>query len=333
MTRARKLAFGLLSTLSLLLIVELGLRAIIPREKLLFSWEKPNGVLFAQASGRTTMNPNQSTTRMDGPHEWTMRINSQGFREKAEIPFEKPPGQLRWLALGDSWMVGFNADDGHSLPDLLEEKLPEILGQPVEVINNGQFGGSAFDMLVAWRAAQSLQPDAVLMGWPHNGWRQEDLHDVRQQWYARTRPAPQSDARLYLLTRLALYRLTRPVQPELSGQQINEALADLSVIAREAQGLNIPVYLVIWPTQYNGRMDAGEAEFLVQSLRPLGVRFAGHSLAQRSCWGYEDLFHPSEAGYAAVAQRVLSLIRDGESSLIVAANPSCNEVPADGPGK
>ena len=333
MNRPRKLLVGVACALGLLGLAELLLRVALPKDKLLFAWEKPDGALYATASGRTIMNPNVTTTRQDGPHAWTLRINGQGFREDAEIPLEPPRGQERWLALGDSWMLGYNADQGRSLPDLLEAKLPAVLGHPIEVINNGQFGGSGFDMLVAWRAAQALAPDALLLGWPHNGWRQRDLKAVRQRWYANTRPAPRSDARLYLLTRLALYRVIRPVQPELSEIEVLETLGDLKVVTQEARAAGIPVRVVLWPTQYGTRPDAGEVEQIVRALRPYGVQFAGHSLPQRSCWGHEDLYHPSEAGYAALAERVVALLRDGESTAILAANPSCNEMEGDGPGK
>lgn len=332
MARLRKLALGLVVSAALLAGAEGLLRALIPVDRLLFSWEKPRGALYATTSGHTIMNPGVTTVRQDGPHRWTMTINGQGFREDAETPIEAPPGQTRWLALGDSWMLGFNADQGKSVPDLVEARL-RAAGEDIEVINNGQFGSSGFDMLVAWRAAQTLRPDALLIGWPHNGSRQRDLREARKRWYANTRAAPASDARLYLLARHALFRFTRPANPQLSDAEAVEALGDLAVLAGEARRAGVPVRMILWPTRYGGRVDAGEAEQIARTLRPLGVSFAGHSLPQRSCWGHEDLFHPSEAGYAAIAERVISLVQEGESAVLQPANPSCNEMPGDAPGR
>lgn len=328
-----RLVAGLGVAALLLGAVELLLRLTVPRDKLLFTFEKPNGLFYYESSGKQIMRPNHVERVYDGPYVWTAQVNGQGLRESAELPFERPKGEERWLALGDSWIFGLNANQGMTLPDQLERLLPPVLGGSVQVINAGQTGSGSFDMVRQWASMQAFELDGVLLGLPHNTSRQQQTSAERQAWYKQVPGAPAFDSRLYLALRRGLIRYTRPTAPKLNADDLEQAIEDLSLIAEEARGRGLPVTLMLWPAQINEPIDDAAMARVVRALRPLGVKFAGLRLEERACWGYSDIYHPSEAGYLALAERVLSLWRDGEADPVVGTTPTCAEVDAPGPGK
>lgn len=91
--------------------------------------------------------------------------NSLGFRDE-EFPIQKPPGEFRVLALGDSftWGSGVRAED--AWPQVLERGLAAA-GRKAQVINCGFAAGSyspaGYD---TWMVSDGLllQPDLVVVG-------------------------------------------------------------------------------------------------------------------------------------------------------------------------
>jgi hypothetical protein len=282
--------------------------------------------------------PDTDVRQHDGHREWVGHVNKQGLREDAEIPPEKAPGTWRALALGDSWMFGWSADQGWSLPSQLEVLLPEKLGvERVEVINAGVFGGCAFDMLRRWRKySASHELDAVLLGTPHNMSRQLNLQERRSDWYRKVRDAPFVDLRLYLVLRRLLAPYTRPQYPLFESQEAAESSAsDLRLILADAEAMGLDSWFVLMPTRMEDAtfQRQSAARGWVEALGDTGVGFAGHVLRQRSCWGDEDLQHPSAAGYRAIAEVVADAIAAGEGQPTLLSEPSCDDVPGYGPGK
>jgi lysophospholipase L1-like esterase len=91
-------------------------------------------------------------------------LNSRGFRGP-EIPLKKPPATLRIACLGDSVTFG---RPGASYPALLEKKLSEKLGRPVEAMNFGVPGYSSWQgMKLLPETLDLYEPDVViiLFGW------------------------------------------------------------------------------------------------------------------------------------------------------------------------
>ncbi|MFT5287425.1 MAG: lysophospholipase L1-like esterase [Planctomycetota bacterium] len=93
-------------------------------------------------------------------------INSLGFRDE-EFPIQKPAGELRVLAIGDSFTFaqGCRAEDGWT--EVLEEMLREETGGPVQVMNAGFTGGGSWPQEYApWVLAHALsfEPDLVIYG-------------------------------------------------------------------------------------------------------------------------------------------------------------------------
>ena len=95
----------------------------------------------------------------------TLTINSLGFRDE-EFPVQKPRGEFRILALGDSFTYGWGVANGDDWPQQLERLLAHTRGS-CEVVNAGFATGAATpDGYDRWLASDGmqLQPDLVVVG-------------------------------------------------------------------------------------------------------------------------------------------------------------------------
>jgi len=338
LSTAKKLMMGLVVTLLVLGAAELALRAVLPLEDLLFSWERPDNLLVLSETGEIGLKFRAADQIKDGPRPWNYVTNKQGFREALDLPYKKPEGQIRLLAFGDSFMFGINANQGASLVGQLEDLLPEALGvEDVEVVNIGVPGSSAFDMLTYWRRFAPLyEHDGVLLGQPHNPGRQKAMSEDRKRWYSDVRGPPPVDIRLYMAMRrfwapYAIPAFTAEEEPRLQETMIG----DIKQIAKGAAKEGKRSWLVLWPERWE-TVQLGErknSDHWVRSLNEHGTMLAGHSLSERSCWGYDDTGHPSEAGYRATAEVMARLMTKGQRRPPVSGDPRCSEVPGDGPGK
>jgi len=338
MSAARKLAMSLIATTLFLVALESVLRVTIPADRLKFSWESDDPTIVIDDHGGLLIPPNTERRQHDGTREWVSRTNSIGLREDAEIPEARPPDSYRMLALGDSWMFGWSADQGWSLPAQLEVVLPEkIGGRDVEVINAGVFGTCAFDMLRRWRQYQDVfEVDALLIGTPHNMTRQQSLMEKRTGWYDAVRGAPFIELRLYLVLRRLIAPYTRPQYPrDDSGETFQSSVHDLTVLIQEAGERGVDSWFVLMPTQLTDGVRAREvnAKKWQEAMAPSGAKFAGHVLAQRSCWGDEDIRHASGAGYRAIAEVVSDAIAADASDDGMRSEPDCDGLPGYGHGK
>ena len=85
------------------------------------------------------LTPGQELVDLDKPAlPYQVRINSLGYRG-ANFPTEKPAGEFRVLAVGDSFTYGDFVDNGETLPARLEEALDSLCGNAT-VINAGVGG-------------------------------------------------------------------------------------------------------------------------------------------------------------------------------------------------
>lgn len=93
------------------------------------------------------------------------RINALGFRD-LEFPREKPAGELRLLALGDSFTFAAGVRVEDCWVQQLEGLLEERRGAPVEVVNAGFARGFRPESYATWLAEQGvlLEPDGVIVG-------------------------------------------------------------------------------------------------------------------------------------------------------------------------
>jgi lysophospholipase L1-like esterase len=93
----------------------------------------------------------------------SFRINGQGMRADRDHPYEKPPGALRIVSLGDSFTVGYEVEVDETFSAVLEREL-RARGDPVEVLNAGVSGFStAEELLYLERELWKYEPDLVLV--------------------------------------------------------------------------------------------------------------------------------------------------------------------------
>ncbi len=93
------------------------------------------------------------------------RMNSLGFRD-ADFPLEKPAGELRVIAVGDSFTFAAGVNLADCWVQRLEKKLTTARGAPVEVVNAGFSRGFRPESYAPWLAEQGvrLDPDALIVG-------------------------------------------------------------------------------------------------------------------------------------------------------------------------
>jgi len=90
--------------------------------------------------------------------------NSLGFRDD-EFPVQKPAGEFRAIALGDSFTWGCGVLLEHTWPQVVERHLRDG-GRPAQVINGGFAAGFTPARFDAWMRVHGLllQPDLVIVG-------------------------------------------------------------------------------------------------------------------------------------------------------------------------
>ena len=342
----RRLLYGLVFATLVLGITEGILRLTVPEAQWQMSWEKEDGLLLYRSrtyvggpvdpgerkrwkAGELMTRAGTDAVQHDGKHPWRVRTNGDGLREDQEIPSTRM-AERQMLAIGDSWMFGVSAGQGRTLPDHLERMLPDMLGvQDVEVINGGIPGANAFHMLRRWHYLRDkLVVDDLILGLPHNA-PDPDVPAARRSWYQNTRGLPTGSLRLYQGIRWMLIPYTRPHYPDLlapgkDSDQKAMTQADLLTIVRDAHERGIRVWLVLWP---NDMVAAQQPQMdLTPWVDPMRTQldgWAGHALTERRCWGFEDTWHPSEAGYAAIASVLAPVIAGGDSSSVLLKTPAC----------
>ena len=121
---------------------------------------------FERVPGLLT--PGQELVDRDKPAlPYHVRINDLGYRG-ADFPREKPAGELRVLAVGDSFTYGDFVDDDETLPRRLEMGLRLRCEAPVQVINAGIGGTTLVTHTAMVKRALPLDPDVVLLTFSEN---------------------------------------------------------------------------------------------------------------------------------------------------------------------
>jgi lysophospholipase L1-like esterase len=91
-------------------------------------------------------------------------VNRHGQRDD-DFPEAKPAGELRILALGDSFTMGSNVAQDATWPQVLERLLAQELERPVQVINAGVGGYHPFHYARSYELdGRRFAPDLVVVG-------------------------------------------------------------------------------------------------------------------------------------------------------------------------
>ena len=349
----RRLLFGLVFAGMMLGVTEAVLRLVVPDDAWLMSWEREDGLLLYRSRtyvggpvnpeererwrrGELSLKAGTDTVQHDGQVPWAVRTNAQGLREDRPIPSGRL-AERQFLALGDSWMFGVNAPQGQSLPSQLETLLPSALGvESVEVVNGGIPGANAWHMLRRWHYLRDrITIDGLILGLPHNA-PDPDVPALRRAWYQRARGLPAGQSRIYRGVRHLLSPYTRPHYPDLlstekDGDGKAMTLADLQTIISDARARDLPVWMVLWPNDMEAAQDT--AMSLAQWVEPLADGLdghGGHALRDRNCWGSKDTWHPSAAGYTAIAGVVAEMVASNGKSVQLTPGP-CTAIPSPRP--
>jgi lysophospholipase L1-like esterase len=141
-----------------LVLLELGLRLFSPQHL-----QRSEGLWVANPHTVFAMAPNFRGRQVGMDCNVVVATNGRGLRDR-DFAYEKPPGTLRVLALGDSFCYGSGVEAAETYPKRLEGIL-KTPARPAEVINAGVSGYGT------WHALQFLRheglryrPDIVLLG-------------------------------------------------------------------------------------------------------------------------------------------------------------------------
>ena len=88
---------------------------------------------------------------------YAVRIDSLGYRG-VDFPRKKVPGELRVLAIGDSFTYGDFVDDGQTVPAVVQRQLERACGRPVTVVNAGVGGSTITTQIEMLRRAAAISP-------------------------------------------------------------------------------------------------------------------------------------------------------------------------------
>ncbi len=342
MSPLRKLAFSLVVSGALLGLVEGGLRAALPSNTLLYSWEREDGMLvpagqvpagqvptgLAPSAGPLLLpKPGSWGGRHDGRYAWEAIVNADTLREDGPVAPVAAPGERRLLALGDSWTFGISVTQGRTIPDQIEDRLEAAGWAPkVDVINAGVPSFSAFDVLWRWNTlGDRYAVDGVIIGEPHNTANGQSRAADRAAWFQAMRVSEPSEWRVYRLLRRGFDRFRRPrYATPPTGVAADTAAGDLELLVRDIRARGLPVYFLLLPVHMDRALSEPAVEGpLGARMRAAGAIVGGHGLGERACWGFVDHGHPSEAGAGALATVAAELVTGGVSLPGMAQAPAC----------
>jgi lysophospholipase L1-like esterase len=163
---AINLAVLLVTTLAVFIVGEVVVRLLYKDEIVLF----PRYHTDARYGDFTmrTIRPNETFwhTSVDG--RWRFTTNNRGFRDEEDIDYDKPAGEIRVLALGDSHTQGYEVRQDFTFSAVAEQYLRRH-GYQARVINAGVSGFSTAEALVFLEnEGIRYQPDVVVLGFYAN---------------------------------------------------------------------------------------------------------------------------------------------------------------------
>jgi hypothetical protein len=166
--KRRLLGFGviLLSSLFSFLLLELLVRSTLSDKVVLFP-RYHSKAIYGPYTLRRTM-PGIVFHHRSADGQWRFQVNGQGFRSTHDFRYEKEPGNLRVLVLGDSHTMGYEVRQEYTFSSVLERYLKRS-GRKVEVINTGVSGfGTAEQLAFLREEGFRYDPDFVVLAFYAN---------------------------------------------------------------------------------------------------------------------------------------------------------------------
>jgi lysophospholipase L1-like esterase len=163
---AANIALLLVVSLAALLLAEFAVRAFMKDEMVLFARYHTDADYGEFTLRRIRPNSVFHHTSVDG--SWKFETNAQGFRNREDFSYTKPPGVVRVLTLGDSHTQGYEARQDYTYSASIERYL-EARGYKAQVLNTGVSGFSTAEAL-AFLENEGIkyEPDVVVLGFYAN---------------------------------------------------------------------------------------------------------------------------------------------------------------------
>jgi lysophospholipase L1-like esterase len=268
----------------------------------------------------------------------TIRNNSLGFRDD-EFPVQKPPGEWRAIALGDSFTYGMGVQAKDNWPTVLERSLAAHRGGPVQVINAGMACGNGARSAAEYapwlaREGMAFAPDLVILGFCLN----DVSDDVPMLSYvpAKYEPVLWGISRLLdsavFLRRMHAARAAdrRPALDAILDSPAAKARwqavqEGLRAIAATCASAKVPFVVAVFPmiSQLDGpypyeRIHAMVGEFCKrEGIRCVDLLPAFRGRTDESLWVHGTDQHPNDVGHRWMADGIFAFLR--EQQLLPAA--------------
>ena len=261
-----RLGLALVSLLVALVLAELLVRLLVPQPSnmrfehfvkglQLYRWRDYATVIENDPELFWRLAPNRTLPQ----NAWPLRgviSNGQGLREDHEIPFEKPPGELRVLFLGDSCTFGYGLLHHEGFVYQVEAKLRSEFPQVrLECINAGVPGYTLFQG-VRFLETRGFRyhPDLIVLnfGW-NDGSQWAGVGDPHHYgpWLVSQYAPKLRESRLYQIVWTAIDRWKNdeaPGRPRLLPEEFRSLLAQVHEDARR-QGAEL--LLLVWAGPFN----------------------------------------------------------------------------------
>jgi hypothetical protein len=99
---------------------------------------------------------------------WKFTTNKQGYRSNYDFSYDKPPGVVRVIALGDSHTQGFEVRQDYTFSAIVEKYLSNN-GYKAQVFNMGISGfGTAEELVLLENEGIKYKPDYIILGFCPN---------------------------------------------------------------------------------------------------------------------------------------------------------------------
>ncbi len=171
--RVRRPALLLVEWIVLLVLLELGVRAVVaPQVDVPHLRVYPEGFYTWYPGARFTYHNLPGVEPPSAP----VRINALGLRGP-EVPLPKPKGERRVLVVGDSYTAAVQLPEDRIFTTLLQSDLARARpGETFRVVNAGVNGaGTAEELLYFEHRGAALAPDVVVLQYAFN-----DVDDTRR---------------------------------------------------------------------------------------------------------------------------------------------------------
>jgi lysophospholipase L1-like esterase len=261
----------------------------------------------------------------------TIRNNSLGFRDD-EFPVQKPAGEWRALALGDSFTYGMGVRAEDNWPTVLERLLRAQRGAPVQVVNGGMACGNGARSAAEYapwleREGLSFGPDLVILGFCLNDFSD----DIPMLGYQPPKYEPFLGGFSRTLDFLVQWRREaavrlQPTTIDIDGIAARDAARWQAVregmrrIQRALAAAKVPFVVAVFPmlSQLDGpypylRLHEQVAAFCKQEgilCTDLWPAFRGRS--DQDLWVHPTDQHPNDVGHRIIAEQVFAFLREQE---------------------